>query len=361
MRVRVAEIDPTLRAVEWEARVTVRARGPVRHFLNDRGPGRVQSTVAHDGHDDVAIVCYNDEIERFAETARLGVVVRLSGTRVQPAKPDYAVTRHPWELVFERNSMVVEQQAQQPGQQVPPIPCRYAVRELGRLTAPRADLVVDVVAVGFARTRAFLPEKVAAVKVRDGEDETDELVLWLEAGVLMGGEKALIRDLKCGPGGVQPSPMTSVHVLEWPDAVDGADRSMLVEPRTVPLGQVEALGRRGQTSCRVRAVLTWHSAVGAYDRPGEWTAGARGQKRRGELRLDCRLADSSGPLEVKAFARMASLMLGHPEKEIIGLSRRDFDAACAAPLYRPIEWTLELRASPSDDTIYVNVSDALLA
>ena len=101
--------------------------------------------------------------------------------------------------------------------------------------------------------------------------------------------------------------------------------------------------------------MTWHSACSQYDRPAEWTSDGRGST---ELRLRATLVDWSGELDVTVFASMAARLVA-PLDLLLDGDAPAFHRACAAPLFRPAEWTLRLAPSLTDETIYVSVEDCV--
>jgi hypothetical protein len=350
MRATVVELDGTLAPGRWTVDVVVRVRCPLRHFYKNGKMGTVQTTVAHDGHRDVAIVCFNEEVERFA--AAPPGWIRISGAEIKSPAPGYQLTEHPWEIMFGRESEVGAVAGNVPP---PPVPRLHHLRDLTQPTA-RANVVATVVSVGPQRPRAFCSGVlVDAVLSQDGVEVAVRLE-WVEG---MGGRTMLFRDLRVSAVHdgwlVTATGTTSLHGTIHPVQ----PTRPWVGPGAIPLDEVAGVGRAGPARCQVQAVLTWHSAVGGYDRPDRWTEGRRSDSARIKPQLQCRLVDSTASLDAKAFGTAATLILGHTLGELLHMDAEDFDNSCAAALFRPLEWTLDVRPSDVDNTVYVNIVDAV--
>jgi hypothetical protein len=167
---------------------------------------------------------------------------------------------------------------------------------------------------------------------------------------------------------LQPTQFTTWHDLgpaDNPGPTDDLDGGAAgLDAGLAPdLASVIEDGRDGAVHRRVRAVLTWHSAVEAWGCPRRWTAAKRKRNlsQPSELRLACRLTDHAGTVEATAFNSDASNLLGGTADELLAMDEAEFGNAAAAPLYRPVEWTLFASPSKTDDAVYLNIGAAVVA
>lgn len=352
MRLRLRELDPGVNCAAWSTVVTVRVRGPLRHFVRKGRPSTAQTTLVHDGTDDMAVVAFNDDAARLAAAAPVGRPVRIVGAEVQECNPDFQATRIPWEIAFGRDARA------EPLPDVPPLPPPGTPERDDAPPTPSSP--VDL--AGYALACLGPRPRLGGTR---GPAWDVLFAGWFgTADVRLGGPPVdrvcgpvLLRDVRRDGATLRGTWTTTVHPL--PDgAGSGPPPVAWAGPACTDVAAVAGLARRGVRHCRVRATMVWHSAVGAYDDPYRWTARRARPAGASELRLTATLADGSGEMEVTVFAAMASELLGSMGR-LLEADEASFRAACAGPLFRLAEWSVRLSRSLTDESIYLSVDDAV--
>jgi hypothetical protein len=351
MEYMIGEIDNAC-THPWQVAVTPRIRGPIR------GLG-VQTTILMDDHGEIAIVCFDPKVSKqFRESAPLGRRILLCNCEVIVPDERFRVSNHRFELVFgaESRVMLVD------GTHNVPImrPCY-----LGSISNDPVDVTAYIVYIGSPRHAAFVERMGFDIGLQGARTTmtlrlTDALGACSAAGgiatVLQLGQRVVCRNVKLDHDSVCQTDYTSVHPVAGHVALP---ITMTGPWPVIGVAKVEDEVRRtGAGVFRVRAVMTWHTACGAYGEPRRWTVAKRkckGSGPRSDISLYCHLRDSSGLINAKIWNVVAVEILGGTVEQLLQLNSMEFDSACEHPMYRELEWTLSARPSPIDDTVYLNV------
>ncbi|XP_065346142.1 replication protein A 70 kDa DNA-binding subunit [Cloeon dipterum] len=127
---------------KWVIKARVMSKPPIKHYENQRGPGKLFSLEIKDSSGEIRATAFNEEVDKFYDHIKEGKVYLIGNCTVKTANKKFSNLKHDYELTFNRDTFVneIEDDSSLPVMEFQNV----TIESLKNLAV---DTIVDIVAV----------------------------------------------------------------------------------------------------------------------------------------------------------------------------------------------------------------------